>query len=117
MMMHLPWIKRERQKYAMKFSEEDSKLNGIVKPELTWLVKELFVKMREAGCIAVWFGVESGSKTVLTSMGKGFSLTQTRRAFKWAKEAGLMTVAGVILGFPGETKESAWETIQLCEGT
>ena len=46
-------------------------------------------------------------------MGKGFSLTQTRRAFKWAKEAGLMTVAGVILGFPGETKESAWETIRF----
>ena len=75
--------------------------------------KELFVKMREAGCIAVWFGVESGSKALLTSMGKGFSLTQTRRAFKWAKEAGLMTVAGVILGFPGETKESAWETIRF----
>jgi len=75
--------------------------------------KDLFVKMREAGCIAVWFGVESGSKKQLTSMGKGFSLTQTRRAFKWAKEAGLMTVAGVILGFPGETKESAWETIRF----
>jgi anaerobic magnesium-protoporphyrin IX monomethyl ester cyclase len=67
------------------------------------VTKELLVKMREAGCIAVWFGVESGSLKQLTSMGKGFSLTQTRRAFKWAKEAGLMTVAGVILGFPGET--------------
>ena len=75
--------------------------------------RELFVKMREAGCIAVWFGVESGSKTLLTSMGKGFSLTQTRRAFKWAKEAGLMTVAGVILGFPGETKGTVWETIRF----
>jgi radical SAM superfamily enzyme YgiQ (UPF0313 family) len=77
------------------------------------VTKELLVKMRKAGCIAVWFGVESGSKKVLNSMGKGFSLTQTRRAFKWAKEAGLMTVAGVILGFPGETKESAWETIRF----
>jgi radical SAM superfamily enzyme YgiQ (UPF0313 family) len=77
------------------------------------VTKELLVKMRQAGCIAVWFGVESGSKKLLISMGKGFSLTQTRRAFKWAKEAGLMTVAGVILGFPGETKESAWETIRF----
>ncbi len=75
--------------------------------------KDLLVKMQKAGCIAVWFGVESGSKKQLTSMGKGFSLTQTRRAFKWAKEAGLMTVAGVILGFPGETKESTWETIRF----
>jgi radical SAM superfamily enzyme YgiQ (UPF0313 family) len=48
-------------------------------------------------------------------MKKGFSLSQTMRAFKWAKEAGLMTVAGVILGFPGETKETAWETIKFVE--
>ncbi|MCW4030045.1 MAG: B12-binding domain-containing radical SAM protein [Candidatus Bathyarchaeota archaeon] len=75
--------------------------------------RELLFKMREAGCIAVWYGVESGSKKLLTSMGKGFNLNQTRRAFKWAKEAGLMTVAGVILGFPGETKESVWETIRF----
>lgn len=75
--------------------------------------KELLVKMREVGCVGVWFGVESGSKEQLESMGKGFSLAQTRRAFKWAKEAGLMTVAGVILGFPGETKESAWETVRF----
>jgi radical SAM superfamily enzyme YgiQ (UPF0313 family) len=77
--------------------------------------KPLLAKMKKAGCLAVWFGVESGSKKVLTDMGKGFSLTQTRKAFKWAKEAGLMTVAGVILGFPGETKESAWETVRFVQ--
>jgi radical SAM superfamily enzyme YgiQ (UPF0313 family) len=77
------------------------------------VTKELLVKMRDAGCFAVWFGVESGSKKLLASMGKGFNLNQTRRAFKWAKEAGLMVVAGVILGFPGETKESVWETIRF----
>jgi anaerobic magnesium-protoporphyrin IX monomethyl ester cyclase len=75
--------------------------------------KELLVKMREAGCISVWFGVESGSQQVVNAMAKGFSLNQIRRAFKWTKEAGLMTVAGVILGFPGETKETAWETIRF----
>ena len=75
--------------------------------------KELLVKMQQAGCIAVWFGVESGSKMVLNSMGKGFSLTQTRRAFKWAKEVGLVTVANVIFGFPGETEQTAKETIRF----
>ena len=77
------------------------------------VTKELLVKMRKAGCIAVWFGVESGSQQVVNAMAKGFSLNQIRRAFKWAKEAGLMVVAGVILGFPGETKETAWETIRF----
>ena len=79
------------------------------------VTKELLLKMREAGCIAIWFGVESGSQQVIDAMGKGFSIKQTVRAFKWAKEAGLMTVASVILGFPGETSETAWETIKLVE--
>jgi anaerobic magnesium-protoporphyrin IX monomethyl ester cyclase len=79
------------------------------------VTKELLVKMKEAGCIAVWLGVESGSQRVLDSMGKGFSIAQTMRAFKWAKEVGLMTIASVIFGFPGETKESAMETIKLVE--
>jgi radical SAM superfamily enzyme YgiQ (UPF0313 family) len=79
------------------------------------VTKELLRIMKEAGCIAVWFGVESGSQPVLDAMKKGISPAQTMRAFKWAKEVGLMTVAGVILGFPGETKESVWETIKFVE--
>ena len=79
------------------------------------VTKELLLKMRKAGCIAIWFGVESGSQRIIDAMEKGFSIAQATRAFKWAKEAGLLTVAGVILGFPGETKETAWETIKLVE--
>jgi len=79
------------------------------------VTKELLRNMRDAGCIAVWFGVESGSQRVIDAMGKGFSLTQTMNAFKWARDVGLMTVASAILGFPGETKESALETIKLVE--
>jgi anaerobic magnesium-protoporphyrin IX monomethyl ester cyclase len=79
------------------------------------VTKELLLKMRNAGCIAVWFGVESGSQRVIDAMSKGISITQTERAVKWAKEVGLMAVTSAILGFPGETKESAWETIKLVE--
>ena len=79
------------------------------------VTKELLLTMREAGCYAIWYGVESGSQRVIDAMGKGFSLTQVMRAFKWAKEAGLMVVAGTILGSPGETKETAWETIKFVE--
>jgi anaerobic magnesium-protoporphyrin IX monomethyl ester cyclase len=79
------------------------------------VTKELLLTMREAGCYAIWYGVESGSQRIIDAMGKGFSLKQVMRAFKWAKEAGLMVVAGTILGSPGETKETAWETIKFVE--
>jgi anaerobic magnesium-protoporphyrin IX monomethyl ester cyclase len=79
------------------------------------VTKELLLDMKEAGCFAVWFGVESGSQPVLDAMRKGISPAQTIKAFKWAKEVGLMTVANVVLGFPSETKETIWQTIKFIE--
>jgi len=79
------------------------------------VTRELLQKMRKAGCIAIWFGVESGCQEIINSMEKSFNVVQTRRAFKWADEAGLMTVASVILGFPGETKDTALKTVKFVE--
>jgi radical SAM superfamily enzyme YgiQ (UPF0313 family) len=79
------------------------------------LNKSLLLTMRKAGCISVWSGVESGSQKVLDAMHKGITTEQTIRVYKWITETGLKPVPNVILGFPGETKESAWETIKFVE--
>ncbi|MEM1660333.1 MAG: radical SAM protein [Candidatus Bathyarchaeia archaeon] len=75
--------------------------------------RSLLEKMKRAGCIAIWFGVESGCQMIIDRMKKQFKIEQTRKAFRLAHEVGLMTVASVILGFPGETEETAWETINF----
>jgi anaerobic magnesium-protoporphyrin IX monomethyl ester cyclase len=75
--------------------------------------RELMKTMREAGCIAVWLGVESGSEVMLGAMNKNIKLEQTRKAYKTAQEVGLMTIANVVLGFPGETEQTAKETIRF----
>ncbi|MBS7659631.1 radical SAM protein, partial [Candidatus Bathyarchaeota archaeon] len=75
--------------------------------------RPLLEKMKRAGCIAIWFGVESGCQMIIDRMKKQFKIEQTRKAFRLAHEVGLMTVASVILGFPGETEETAWETINF----
>jgi len=79
------------------------------------VTKELLIKMKDAGCVSVWFGVESGSQEVLNVMHKGISTSQTIRAITWVRELGLTPVPNVLLGFPGETKETAWETIKFAE--
>jgi anaerobic magnesium-protoporphyrin IX monomethyl ester cyclase len=79
------------------------------------VTKDLLQKMKDSGCIAVWFGVEAGSQQVIDAMGKGFTPNRTRKAFKLAKEVGLMTIASVVFGFPGETRETAWKTIKFVE--
>ena len=79
------------------------------------LTKDLLVKMKDAGCISVWFGVESGSQKVLDVMKKGITPELTTKVFGWVRELGLKPIPNVILGFPGETKESAWKTIKFVE--
>jgi anaerobic magnesium-protoporphyrin IX monomethyl ester cyclase len=75
--------------------------------------RELMKTMHDAGCIAVWLGVESGSEIILGAMNKSIKLDQTRLAYKTAHEVGLMTIANVVLGFPGETEQTAHETIRF----
>jgi radical SAM superfamily enzyme YgiQ (UPF0313 family) len=75
--------------------------------------RELLQVMRNAGCFAVWLGVESGSEAILGAMNKRIKLNQTRLAYKTAHDVGLMTIANVVLGFPGETEQTAWETIRF----
>jgi anaerobic magnesium-protoporphyrin IX monomethyl ester cyclase len=75
--------------------------------------KDLLTTMRDAGCIAVWLGVESGSETMLGAMHKNIKLDQTRLAYKTAQQVGLLTIANVVLGFPGETEQTAKETIRF----
>ncbi len=75
--------------------------------------KELLEKMHDAGCITVWFGVESGSAKILDKMHKKINREQVKDAFKISQKAGLMTIASAVIGFPGETEETAWETINF----
>jgi radical SAM superfamily enzyme YgiQ (UPF0313 family) len=75
--------------------------------------RSLLQKMKAAGCMAVWLGVESGSQLIIDKMNKRIKLDQTRNAFKTARELGIMTIANVVLGFPGETEQTAWETINF----
>jgi anaerobic magnesium-protoporphyrin IX monomethyl ester cyclase len=75
--------------------------------------KELLEKMHDAGCITIWFGVESGSEKMLDKMHKKINREQVRSAFKLAQKAGMMTIASAVIGFPGETEETAWETIDF----
>ncbi len=79
------------------------------------VTKELLQKMKDTGCVSVWFGVESGTQKVLDNMHKGISPEMTERTVGWVRELGLRPTPNVLLGFPGETKESAMKTIKFAE--
>lgn len=74
---------------------------------------ELLEVMRDAGCIELKFGVESGSEKLLSAMGKNISCNQIRQAITLAYSLGIMVKIFLVHGFPGENLVTTHETIQL----
>ncbi len=63
----------------------------------------LFQKMRKAGVIAIFFGIESANQDVLDFYNKKTTVEQGIEAIKTANQAGLITVGFFIIGAPFET--------------
>jgi radical SAM superfamily enzyme YgiQ (UPF0313 family) len=72
-----------------------------------------YQKMKQAGCMNLSFGVESGNNKILKIIKKGFNIEQVRREIRLAKKAGIMTTALYILGHPYETRRTIFQTIKL----
>lgn len=69
--------------------------------------------MKKAGCRLVIVGYESGSEQIIKSIKKGVTKTQMRIFNAEAKKAKLLVHGDFIIGLPGETKETAQETIEF----
>lgn len=76
--------------------------------------KELLKWCKKAGCIDIWFAVESGSQRVLDKViKKRTTLVQIRRAIRLAKQVGFTVGGFVCMGNPGETKKDLEKTIDF----
>lgn len=69
--------------------------------------------MRKSGLRTVKLGVESLNDVSLDMMKKGTNLKQIEKSFELLKEAKVMIHANLMVGFPWESKEDAYKTIDL----
>lgn len=74
---------------------------------------ELARAMREAGCWLVSFGFESGSPETLERTKKGVTVAQNLAARAACREAGLMVLGQLIIGFPWEGPSHLAETERM----
>jgi hypothetical protein len=75
--------------------------------------RELAAAMRAAGCAGINFGVDSGDEQMLKRLGRGFAPGDILAAARWAKEAGMAVMLDLLLGSPGESRDSLVRTVTL----
>lgn len=69
--------------------------------------------LHKAGCREIAFGIESGSQKILDIINKGVTVEQNRKAIIDAKMAGLLVKAYLMVGNPGETRQTIDETMDF----
>jgi len=68
--------------------------------------------LKESGCVEAGMGIESGSQYILDSVCKKTSNEQNTEIVKYCEGIGLPVNAFLMIGLPGETKETAQQTVQ-----
>jgi radical SAM superfamily enzyme YgiQ (UPF0313 family) len=77
--------------------------------------KEMVGLMARAGCEQVSIGFESGSDRILKNMNKKFTPKDVRQISKMLSRQGIRIMGFLLLGGPGETRESVEESLSFAD--
>ena len=77
--------------------------------------EELIALMADSGCEEVSLGFESGSERILRNMNKKFDLREVRRMAEILARQGIRQLGFLMLGGPGETRESVLESLTFAD--
>jgi radical SAM superfamily enzyme YgiQ (UPF0313 family) len=69
--------------------------------------------MKRAGCVGIDFGADSGNRDMLRRLGRHFTPDDLVQTARLCHEHGITFMYDLLLGGPGETRESIRETIDL----
>lgn len=105
------------QPRAMAFCKEIIRRNIKVKFLCSARIKpasvELFELMAKAGFTHIGFGLETGSSKLLNSIHKNITREDVIETFEMLRGIKINAVTYLMVGFPGETRETVAETISL----
>ena len=87
---------------------------AIVYPK--WVDPELVELMSKAGCTQVSLGFESGSEPVLRQLNKRFDCAEVATIAAMFRDAGIKRHGFLLLGAPGETRDSVEESLAFADG-
>jgi len=71
-------------------------------------------KLKEAGCLALSFSLESADSDILNWMGKKVSPGAFSRQVEILREGGLPALTSIVIGYPNETPLTIRSTIDCC---
>jgi anaerobic magnesium-protoporphyrin IX monomethyl ester cyclase len=105
--------KKRAHAVAEKIIENKIKIAWTCETRVNLVDKELLKHMKQSGCYAVAYGIESASPEIIKTLQKDITKEQVEEAVRDSREAGLQVIGYFMLGSPGETPENIQQTIEF----
>jgi hypothetical protein len=83
--------------------------------EKSLLEEQVWQDARDSGCRYLHFGYESGNERVLKLMDKATTTEVISQHLQMSADVGIWNHCMGFFGFPGETKEEAWSSVEFLE--
>lgn len=96
-------------------SELADKINWYAYCTPEYFTEELAAVMRDAGCVGIDFGADHGDDAMLRRIGHKYTSDDLGRIREICRKHQIICMFDLLLGSPGETKESIATTIRLMQ--
>lgn len=99
--------------FGRAVAARDAAVPFMIQSRADLMTDEAVAGLRQAGCVEVWMGAESGSQKVLDAMDKGTTVAEIRAARERLRRAGIRACFFIQFGYPGETFDDIMATVEL----
>jgi radical SAM superfamily enzyme YgiQ (UPF0313 family) len=105
--------KRRMYDLCDKLEEEKIDIKWACSGRVNLVDEDLLKRMKDAGCIWITYGVESGNQEMLDRMKKQITVKQAKDAIMMTRKVGIDCAPSFIIGMPGENRETIKDTFEL----
>ena len=106
--------------FMADFSAQLISRNKSSKVRFTWtcsartdcVTEDMMDAMKESGCNAIFFGIESGSAKIQKEIRKNLDIKAAERMISYSADLGFVSIVSYMAGFPGETRRDLNDTLR-----
>ncbi|MFH1741405.1 MAG: radical SAM protein [bacterium] len=105
--------RKHTQAFLQDLEKESLGFSWVALSRVDVVNEELLQLMARTGCHTIQLGVESADEKILDSIDKQIRPERVKEIFQLCRKLKIRTLAHFIIGLPGETEESAQQTIEF----
>ena len=98
-------------RFCNQLAEADLRMTWTCSTRTDIIKPDVLAAMAKAGCVEIYYGIESGSPALQQQIRKNLDLDWAREIIRSTAAVGIHPITGFIVGYPMETMETLGETL------